>query len=242
MIQATTETNIVTFIQTEDNRIDFTIGTSGDAKADRMRHLFKFTNDMDGSVVYSYPATEVIKPRVTYFAFTYDVNTDIYTGKVNFLPAGYWKYEVYEVTWGGLVSLTKGKAPVTENDILTPAATSKGIVQGLVTKGKMYVAEKTGTEEVSYTQNAKSVQTLTIAYAGVGYTSVPDIAFVGDCISHATATATINDITGVVTGVTITNAGSGYTENPQVTVTGGGATADATIIANIEQTNYIYTG
>ena len=242
MIQATTETNIVTFIQTEDNRIDFTIGTSGDIMTARIRHLFKFTNDMDGSVVYTYPATELITPRVTKFDFTYDVNTNLYTGKVNFLPAGYWKYEVYEVTWVGLVSLTKGKAPVTENDVLTPVANDKGIVQGLVTKGKMYVAEKAGTEEVSYTQNAKSVQTLTIAFAGVGYTSVPDIAFVGDCISHATATATINDGTGEVTGVTITNAGSGYTENPQVTVTGGGATSDATIIANIEQTNYIYTG
>ena len=236
MIQATTETNLTTFIQTEDNRIDYSIPFV-------IKHLFKFTNDMDGSVVYSYATTEEIKPRFTKFIFWHNVNTDIYTGKVNFLPAGYWKYEVYEVTWGGeTAGLVAGFAPVTENDVLTPTANEKGVVQGLVTKGKMYVAEKSGEEEVSYVQNAKSVQTLTIAYAGTGYTSIPDIKFEGDCITEATATTTINDVTGVVTGVTITNAGSGYTENPQVVLSGGTTGNQATIIANIEQTNYIYTG
>tara|TARA_R110000765_G_scaffold309696_1_gene403185 strand:+ start:211 stop:930 length:720 start_codon:yes stop_codon:yes gene_type:complete len=239
MIQATTKTDITTFIQTEDNRIDYTIATA-EAIVLRIRHLFKFTNDMDGSVVYTYAATEVIYPRVTKFTFTYDINTDIYLGKVNFLPAGYWKYEVYEVTWGLTKGLTAGYAPVTENDVLTPPAGDKGIVQGLVTKGKMYVAERVGTEEVSYIQNAKSVQTLTIAYAGSGYTSAPTLTITGDCITQATATADI--LGGVVNSVTITRAGSGYTENPTVTVSGGGATADATVIANIEQTNYIYTG
>ena len=241
MIQATTETNLTTFIQTEDNRIDYSIPYR--RVNDVIKHLFKFTNDMDGSVVYTYPASEINTPRVTKFTFTYDVNTNLYTGKVNFLPSGYWKYEVYEVTWGAeTAGLVAGFAPVTENDVLTPAALWKGIVQGLVTKGKMYVAEKAGEEEVSYVQSAKSVQTLTIAYAGTGYTSAPDIQFVGDCISHATATALINDLTGVVTGVTITNAGSGYTENPQVVLSGGTTGNQATVIANIEQTNYIYTG
>ena len=240
MIQATTETNLITFIQTEDNRINFNIAYN--RVNDIIRHLFKFTNDMDGSVVYSYAATEVINPRVTRFDFTYDVNTDIYTGKVNFLPAGYWKYEVYEVTWQNAetASLVAGKAPVTENGVLTPLSNQKGIVQGLVTKGKMYVAEKAGTEEVSYIQKAKSVQSLTIAYGGTDYEDPPAIVISGDCITQATATATVAD--GRVDSITITNAGSGYTENPTVKVSGGGATNDAIIIANIEQTNYIYTG
>ena len=234
MIQATTETNLTTFIQTEDNRIDYSIPFV-------IKHLFKFTNDMDGSVVYSYATTEEIKPRFTKFIFWHNVNTDIYTGKVNFLPAGYWKYEVYEVTWGGeTAGLVAGFAPVTENDVLTPTANEKGVVQGLVTKGKMYVAEKSGEEEVSYVQNAKSVQTLTIMYGGVGYTSAPTLIIKGDCITQLTAICTVSG--GVVNSVTITNAGSGYTETPKVRVSGGGASADATIIANIEQTNYIYTG
>lgn len=42
---------------------------------------------------------------------------------------------------------------------------------------------------------------------------------------RATATATINPLTGLVTGYTITNVGSGYTSAPTVTVSGGTAGA-----------------
>ena len=137
--------------------------------------------------------------------------------------------------------ISAGQAPSTENDILAPTVGSKGVVQGLVTKGKMYVSEKRGSEEVQYTENAKSVQTLTIVYGGSGYTSAPTITITGDCITPATATCTI--AAGVVTTVTITDAGSGYTQNPTVTLTTSGATVDgANIVANINETNYIYTG
>jgi len=240
MIQATTETNFTTFLQTEDNRIDYSIPYR--RVNDVIRHLFKFTNDMDGSVVYSYPVAEVINPRYTKFAFTYNASSEVLEGLVNLSPAGYWKYEVYEVTWQNAesFSLVAGKAPVTENDVLKPVHNEKGIVQGLVTKGKMYVAEKAGTEEVSYIQNAKSVQSLTIAYGGTDYESAPTITITGDCITQATATCTVED--GVVNEVHITNAGSGYTENPTVTVSGDTEGNQANITANIEQTNYIYTG
>jgi hypothetical protein len=240
MIQAATETNFTTFLQTEDNRINFNIPYR--RVNDIIRHLFKFTNDMDGSVVYSYPVTEVINPRYTKFTFTYDAGGAVLEGLVNLSPAGYWKYEVYEVTWENaeMGALVPGKAPVTENDVLKPVDNQKGIVQGLVTKGKMYVAEKAGTEEVSYIQNAKSVQTLTIAYGGTDYESAPTITITGDCITQATATCTIEG--GVVNEVHITNAGSGYTENPTVTVSGDTEGNQANITANIEQTNYIYTG
>ena len=240
MIQATTETNFTTFLQTEDNRINFHIPYN--RVDDTIKHLFKFTNDMDGSVVYSYAATEVINPRFTKFTFTYNASSEVLEGLVNLSPAGYWKYEVYEVAWTGepTFSLTAGLAPVTENDVLSPAADTKGVVQGLVTKGKMYVAEKAGTEEVSYIQNAKSVQSLTIAYGGTDYESAPTITITGDCITQATATCTVEG--GVVNSVHITNAGSGYTENPTVTVSGDTEGNQANITANIEQTNYIYTG
>jgi hypothetical protein len=36
--------------------------------------------------------------------FTYNATPDVYTGKINFKPAGYYKYEVYEVSWTGAVS------------------------------------------------------------------------------------------------------------------------------------------
>jgi len=234
MIQGFTQTDITTYLQTEDNRINTAVASSN------IKHLFKFTNDVNGNVAYAYAKTEIIYDRYTYFLFNYNSTPDVLLGRINLSPAGYWKYEVYEVSWVEAPSLVSGRAPQTELSVLTPAANTRGIVQGLVTKGKMYLDEKSGTEEVSYIQSAKSVQTLTIKYGGAGYTSAPTITIVGDNITQATATATVED--GVVNTVTITNAGNGYTENPTVTVSGGGATIDASITASIEETNYIYYG
>jgi len=146
MIQAITKTNLTTNLQTEDNRINNSVPTSN------IRHLLKFTNVMSKSVQYAYGATETINNRFTKFTFDFDISTDVYTGKINFEPAGYWTYEVYEVSWIGTVSVTANKAPVTESDVL-PVDNDNGVVQGLVTKGKMYVDEKSGTEQVQYTQH-----------------------------------------------------------------------------------------
>ena len=158
MIQAITETNLTTFLQTEDNRINTSVASS------QIRHLYKFTNDMDKSVQYAYGTTETIFPRYTEFTFTYNATPDVYNGEIKFLPAGYWKYEVYEVSWVGAVSVSSGNAPATENDVLSPPADTKGIVQGLVTKGKMYVAEKDGTQQVQYNEYEPSSGTNYIYY------------------------------------------------------------------------------
>lgn len=146
MIQAVTETDLRFEIQTEDNRINTSV-----AKA-HIRHLLKFTNDMDKSVQYAYATAEVINERYTDFRFTYHATPDVYTGKIKFLPSGYWKYECYEVSWVDSVNLIADYAPRNENEVLTPPADDKGIVQGLVTKGKMYVSDKDGTAQVQYTQ------------------------------------------------------------------------------------------
>lgn len=158
MIQAITETNLTTNLQTEDNRINTSVATS------QIRHLLKFTNDMDKSVQYAYGTTETIFSRYTEFTFTYNATPDVYNGDIKFLPAGYWKYEVYEVSWVGAVSVSSGNAPATENDVLSPPADTKGIVQGLVTKGKMYVAEKDGTQQVQYNEYEPSSGTNYIYY------------------------------------------------------------------------------
>tara|TARA_R100001443_G_scaffold103492_1_gene111890 strand:+ start:511 stop:993 length:483 start_codon:yes stop_codon:yes gene_type:complete len=158
MIQAITETNLEFYVQTADNRINTTVPVA------RLRHLLKFTNDMDKSVQYAYGATETINNRYTKFTLNYHATPDIYVGRVNFKPAGYWKYEVYEVAWTGTVRVASGYAPATETDVLEPAAADKGVVQGLVTKGKMYVAEKDGTEQVQYTQRQEPSGTNYIWY------------------------------------------------------------------------------
>jgi hypothetical protein len=61
MIQAITGTNLTAYLQTEDNRIDTSVAKS------KIRHLFKFTNDMDKSIVYVYAKTLVIENRYTEF-------------------------------------------------------------------------------------------------------------------------------------------------------------------------------
>jgi hypothetical protein len=63
MIQAITGTNLTVYLQTEDNRINTSVAKS------KIRHLFKFTNDMDKSIVYSYAKPEVIENRYTEFEF-----------------------------------------------------------------------------------------------------------------------------------------------------------------------------
>ena len=118
---------------------------------------------MDGSIDYVYPA-ETINNRFTEMSFTWGYPpVDMFAGEVNLLPAGYWKYEVYEVSWEGTVSLSVETAPQTETEVLEPSPTV-GVVQGLVTKGKLYLAEKDGTEQVQYNQHKSEEGTNYIYY------------------------------------------------------------------------------
>jgi hypothetical protein len=158
MIQAITGTNLTAYLQTEDNRINTSVAKT------QIRHLFKFTNDMDKSIIYAYAKPEVIENRYTEFDFVYTATPNIYTGLIDLKPAGYWKYEVYEVSWTGTVTISSGFAPATENDVLSPAAGNKGVVQGLVTKGKMYVADASGTAQVQYNQYEEPTTTNYIYY------------------------------------------------------------------------------
>ena len=145
MIQAETLSDFIAYLSTEDNRINTSVAKS------HIRFLVKLTNDMDGSVDYVYPR-EIINNRFTKMSFTYEAATDdvdLFVGEVHLLPAGYWKYEVYEVSWIGTVSLDVEQAPSTSTEVL-PVADNTGVVQGMVTKGKLYLGEKKGTAEVQY--------------------------------------------------------------------------------------------
>tara|TARA_R110000824_G_scaffold31414_2_gene102321 strand:+ start:227 stop:1414 length:1188 start_codon:yes stop_codon:yes gene_type:complete len=156
MIQGFTETTINAFISTEDNRIDTSVATTGIA------YLVKFINDMDGSIQYCYPAA-TIYDRYTHMTFPWNPTADVFR-YINLLPAGYWKYEVYEVSWIGSRIISSGYAPITETDVLEPASNDKGVVQGLVTKGKLNLTERTGTEQVQYTQHEEPSATNYIYY------------------------------------------------------------------------------
>ena len=158
MIQAITETGFNIYVQTEDNRINTSVAST------QIRHLVKFTNDLDKSVYYAYGNTELIKDRYTKINLAYGASPNIYTGVVKLFPAGYYKYEIYEVSWIGTVTVSSGNAPATENDVLSPVANDKGVVQGLVTKGKMNLSEKDGTQQVQYTQREAPTETNYIYY------------------------------------------------------------------------------
>ena len=162
MIQAYTESDFIAYLSTEDNRINTSVSKI------HIRHLVKLINDMDGSIEYVYP-TETINNRFTEMAFTYQSDIDLvdmYVGEVHLLPAGYWKYEVYEVSWikqDDSPIVSEGTAPKNETEVL-PVEPENGIVQGLVTKGKMYLAEKDGTEQVQYNQHESTAGTNYIYY------------------------------------------------------------------------------
>jgi hypothetical protein len=161
MIQATRETNFIAYIETEGKRIDTT------AASTHIRHLVKFINDLDGAIFYCYGRFETIYDRYTKLEFYYNITPNRYAGLVDLIPAGYFKYELYEVSWSPLVispTVLVGFAPATEDDVLTPPANDKGIVQGLVAVGKLYLAEKSGSEEVSYTEYEAPASTNTIYY------------------------------------------------------------------------------
>ena len=241
MIQATRENGFRAYIETED----YDIGGIKRNPSLQVRHLVKFSNDLDDAVFYAYPTVEVINARYTFMPFLYNIAPNMYIGETNLIPAGYFKYEVYEVTWitAEAPVMGAGTAPATETDVL-PVADTNGVVQGLVTIGKLYLSEKEGSEEVQYVQSAKRVQTLTIQSGGAGYATAPTITIQSPPTygggQQATATCTVSG--GAVNTVTITYAGSGYTTNPIVVLTGGGFTTAANITASIEQTNYIYYG
>ena len=241
MIQAITKTSFTAYLSTMDNT-----QYSGDRTL--IRYLVKFTNDMDGSVYYSYPTivqggNSRIYDRYTHMSFTYNANPDMFAAQINLTLAGHYKYEVYEVTWqsGDTVTLDAAHAPTTELDSTDSNVDNVGTLVGLVTKGIMYVSEKGGTEQVQYTQKGKSVQSISLVSGGEGYTTVPTIIFRGDAITAATATCTIS--AGAVDSITLTSGGSGYTSNPTIFIMGG-TTDDnvARATATIEQTNYIYYG
>ena len=235
MIQATRETSFIAYINTEANRIDT------NAKSNALRFLCKFTNDMTGGVFYCYPTVTTIVDRYTKLEFTYNAAPNFYNSEINLAKAGYYNYEVYEVSWLGAVTVSAGNAPATELDVLEPAANTKGIVNGLVAIGMLYQSEKSGSEEVQYKQNGGRVVTLDIAYGGAGYgVLAPALTVVGDSINPASASCTVSG--GVVDTVTIIYAGNGYTTNPTVTLTSVGETAKANIVASIQEHNYIYTG
>ena len=153
MIHGTYNQPYTFYTTTEENRIDKAVPSS------QIRFLYKFTNGMDRNVVYAYGQSQMVNNRYTKVTMTPNTTENVFTGAIDFMPNGYWEYEMYEVSWQSAgVVLGVGTAPITETDVLSPVAGTKGVVQGRVEIGKLYIEEPTGGEEVQYDQYVRPTQ------------------------------------------------------------------------------------
>ena len=93
MLQATykDDDTYVFYVSTEDRRYNTSVPST------QLRYLFKFTNDMDGGVVYAYGQNQAVYNRYTKVSFSHNTTEDEFLGRVNFTPNGYWQYNVYEL-------------------------------------------------------------------------------------------------------------------------------------------------
>ena len=146
MITGVYGSTISSYLTLEEKRIHT------DVDASKVRYLFKFTNDMTGTVKYCYGRKISTNDRYVKNSFLHRTSEDLFTFHINFKPYGFWKYEVYEVTWLGTVTFTTATAPATETHILEVGA-ANGVVKGKVEEGKLYIQETAGSEQIKYTEH-----------------------------------------------------------------------------------------
>ena len=156
MITGVYGSSIPSYLTLEEKRIHTAVDTS------KVRYLFKFTNDSTKKVKYAYGNKTNHNERYVKNLFFHDTTENIFTGRIDFKPFGFWYYEVYEVTWLGTVPTLAGgtsvgdietaTAPANETQILSSHSTH-GVVQGKVEEGKLYIQETVGSEQIQYTQH-----------------------------------------------------------------------------------------
>tara|TARA_R110002012_G_scaffold196124_1_gene364405 strand:+ start:331 stop:840 length:510 start_codon:yes stop_codon:yes gene_type:complete len=158
MITGVYGSSISSYLTLEEKRIHTAVDAS------KVRYLFKFTNDSTKKVKYAYGFKSTHNDRYVFNHFVHNTTEDVFQSRIDFKPFGFWYYEVYEVTWLGTVTLTAGTpahgetpavsatAPSTEKEILEENA-SRGVVQGKVEEGKLYIQETVGSEQIQYTQH-----------------------------------------------------------------------------------------
>ena len=146
MITGVYGSTISSYLTLEEKRIDTAKATS------KIEYLCKFTNDMTKKVKYCYGIKSTHNDRYVKLQFLHNTTEDINSYKINFKPYGFWKYEVYEVSWIGSARLTVDTAPSTETEVLE-VDNDNGIVKGKVEEGKLYIQETAGSEQIKYTEH-----------------------------------------------------------------------------------------
>tara|TARA_R100000541_G_scaffold44796_1_gene51843 strand:- start:1616 stop:2314 length:699 start_codon:yes stop_codon:yes gene_type:complete len=117
---------------------------------ENLRFLVKFTSEFSGKILYAYTKNNVIKPRFTKMQVDYSTVNNVFDSTINLTPAGYWKYEIFEVSYvAPPLILNETNAPRTEVEVLSESG-EHGIVQGRVDIGKLHVHNEEGNEENEY--------------------------------------------------------------------------------------------
>jgi len=134
------------YISTEDNRIDTSVAST------QVALLFEITNDMSGSVVYTYLLKINVDDRYTTGTLTpKNTSPDMFLGQFIALPVGYYDYNVFELTTqysAGSVSYNCNTLPPTSAGILgkvkfdNPLGVEK-IIRELTGKNDVYTEELT---------------------------------------------------------------------------------------------------
>ncbi|QDP48041.1 MAG: hypothetical protein Tp1124DCM108671_27 [Prokaryotic dsDNA virus sp.] len=144
------------YVTTEEKRIDTSVANS------RIRLLFKFTNDMTGTVKYCYGNSptypDTIYNRYQKVEISHNTSENRYTGNINFKPYGFWHYKIYEVSYNGAVpgTLNADNSPATETTAAVDTGSTHGTLKGEVESGKLYVTETSGSEQVRYTTHTET--------------------------------------------------------------------------------------
>jgi len=129
---------------TQESRIDNSVPT------ENLRFLCKFTNEYSGTILYAYAKNVVVKRRFTSMEVDYNAINNTFNSQINLVPAGYWKYEIYEVSYKQTSSTYDStNSPKTEVDVLT-VSDENGVVNGRVDIGKLHVHNVDGNNENEY--------------------------------------------------------------------------------------------
>jgi len=146
------------------------------------------------------------------------------------IPTRAWAFDVNFLTQNGLPPLT----PAVVNPTNPPSITQQPQNQVVpISSNATFTVAAFGTTPISYQWyfSNSNLQTTASAYAqmlfgfvygvfvtnaGSGYTTIPQVNFIGGGGSGAAGTAVVSD--GMVTAITVTNAGSGYTNPPMVQI------------------------
>ena len=230
-MQHTTIGNTTTFYSTtEESRINKSV------PAANIKFLVKFTNEFSKNFVYAYAQNQNINNRFTSFDINHGTSEDILTGTVNLSPAGYWSYEIFEISFVGTPSLTDSTVPLDENTTLAPSD-DHGINNGLIEIGKVLSSETALGKEITYLENESPADDSYIyPYADSGVSNV-----VNGCTdinaNNYNANATIDDGSCAyhVYGCMDINANN---QNPLATIENGSCTYDISGCTDPAATNY----